>query len=333
MELNFNDIPVRITKQEILDNVPLIDLWQYYIPEFKHIGTSFLSPLRDENSPSAYIYISDNNELKYKDFGNGNQFDIFGFIQAKYNVNFYESLNIIANDFGLTKCSLNPSLKPLIAISGGFSQQLVKIKSEISVIEQGWNIVDYNYWSQFGINFEFLDKYNVKSIKSVTLDKNNKRFVFNSSKSNPKYIYYFDSGLKVYSPYANKQEKWLCNGSFIEGYSQLDNKSDILIITSSLKDVMVYRLLGINAISSSSENNVLNSNFIDELHKRFTNIIVNMDGDLTGITINKLYKEKYDLNWFIIDKEKDVSDYIKKFGLEKTRKMIKNKIDGCRRIS
>lgn len=34
------------------------------------------------------------------------------------------------------------------------------------------------------------------------------------------------------------------------------------------------------------------------------------------------------MEFFFIDKEKDISDYIKKYGLKKSEKLIKNKLNG-----
>ncbi len=324
--ISFDNIEIPITKQEILSKVKIIDLWYFYCTNFKTIDTSFISDLYDDTNPSCRVLISNTGNLYYRDFGEGHYFkDIFEYLMFKFNAKFHEVLNIIASDFGLRNNKIDDKVKSTILELGQIKNSYIKVKSEISVVEQGWNIVDYNFWQQFGISFELLDKYNVKSVKSATLIKENKIYSFNSSKSNPKYVYYFDTGLKVYSPLANKREKWLCNGSFVEGYSQLDNKADLLIITSSLKDVMVYRLLGVNAIASSSENNIFDKEIIDKLKLRFTNIIVNMDNDLTGITCNKLYKEKYNLDWFLIDNYKDISDGVKEIGLEKMKEEINEK--------
>ena len=65
-----------------------------------------------------------------------------------------------------------------------------------------------------------------------------------------------------------------------------------------------------------------------ELNSRFKNIILNLDNDDTGIKFSKKWKDIYsDIKLFFIpekSKTKDISDYIEKYGLEKTKKLLIN---------
>jgi hypothetical protein len=169
----------------------------------------------------------------------------------------------------------------------------------------------------------------------VFLYKNDKIISFKYTKDNPIYAYKFinngNISYKIYFPLRpDKKRKWLFSGGSqddIEGYDQLNHFSDILILTKSLKDVMVYRLLGYNAISLQGEANKLSSELVNKLYKRFDNIIVNYDNDNEGIKGSVRLNKQYSFKYFFIDEEKDISDYCKKYGLEKTKEMIKNKLN------
>ena len=273
--MDFNNIDVSpITKESILKFVSEMDIFLRYCSNFKEFSKSFLSELRNENNPSCRIYTNDNNTLKYKDFASGDNFDCWNYVMQKFNCNYYEALNIISNDFNLGNGNMliNPRI---IAANDEFKPI---IKSKIEFIKQPWNITDYNFWSQYCIDFKILDFYNVISASSVILYKGNERFIFHYSKSKPRYGYIFKNSNKAYSPYDDKIGKWLYDGDVnnIEGWDQLDESGDVLVITKSLKDVMCYRILGINAISLPSESSRLTIKTVVNLRTRFKRIIINM---------------------------------------------------------
>ena len=204
--MDFNNIDVSpITKESILKFVSEMDIFLRYCSNFKEFSKSFLSELRNENNPSCRIYTNDNNTLKYKDFASGDNFDCWNYVMQKFNCNYYEALNIISNDFNLGNGNMliNPRI---IAANDEFKPI---IKSKIEFIKQPWNITDYNFWSQYCIDFKILDFYNVISASSVILYKGNERFIFHYSKSKPRYGYIFKN--------SNKNSSSLINIAFEKG--------------------------------------------------------------------------------------------------------------------
>jgi hypothetical protein len=210
----------------------------------------------------------------------------------------------------------------------------IKTKSTINIVSQPFNMVDYDYWSKYGIGLELLEEYNVFSSKYTYLIKGDKRYQYEYSKSNPCYAYRFtrDGGYtyKIYWPLAEKNKKWLFSGgaaSDIEGYDQLRLSGDILILTKSLKDVMCYRVLGYDAISLQGEANKLDNDLAQKLIKRFDKIIINYDEDEEGIRGVERMKSEYGFDSFFIDGSKDLSDYIKIHGIGNAITMIDGKIN------
>jgi hypothetical protein len=325
-DLDFNNINMPVTLQEIMSKgVTEEDIFVKYCPSFERIGDNFLSELRDERNPSCRIYRSDNGAIRYKDFSTGDNYNCWGYIMVKYNCTYSEALNIVGNDFNIK--SISVPIEPRIIVAN--DQFKLKEKAIIEIDAQPFNFIDYEYWEQYGIDINILKIYNVVSAKYTYLTKGSTRHRFDYSKKKPRYAYIFKDSVKVYSPYGDKIEKWIYSGdlSNIEGYDQLDEYGDLLIITKSLKDVMVYHKLDINAISLPSESSRLTFSTLASLKVRFKRVIVNMDNDKQGvISTNKIIAE-HSLYAFYIDNAKDLSDYVKEFGIDKAKEMINKKIN------
>lgn len=320
-----------ISLDDIKSKVSEYEIWKHYCRNFEELDKSFLSELYDDSRPSCRIYRTADNILLYKDFGTGKCYNCYNYIQIKYGCTFKEALRIIATDFNISKSNIgiNPNL---VIGKETFNKVPVKSKSIIDIVSQQWTITDYDYWSQYGITLDLLNEYDVFSVKHVFLHKYNKPTIFNYTKDNPIYAYRFVSdnryAYKIYFPKADKKYKWLFSGSAndIEGFDQLPLHGDMLILTKSLKDVMCYRMLGYSAISLQGEANKLDAELVRKLLKRFNQIIVNYDNDDQGIKSTEALIINYNFKHFYIDDAKDLSDYIKIFGINKAKEIINGKI-------
>lgn len=321
---DLNDAYTTITVEEILNKIPQDVLWKYYCPQWE-VGKLFLSPLYKDTKPSCSIFNTDNNNLMLKDFGTGEVYNIFNFIKAKYNITFNEVLNVISNDFNLRKVHYDVKPKEYEGLSVEEKLLLKPSRTNIIIEKQPYNYTDFSYWTGlFKIPLTILEKYNVYSCKTVWLYKNDRIIRFDYRKSNPIYAYEFkNNGIisyKIYFPLADKKHKWLnnCNDSIIQGYDQLSINANPKILTKSLKDVMCYRVLGYDAIALQSETNRLPEKL---------NVIVNYDNDDEGRKGTDRLVNEYGFKYFYIDEAKDLSDYIKDFGLKKAKTMLKHKIN------
>ena len=327
---NFDSASLQITKDEILKYITELQILERYCSNYKSLDSSFKSEFYTDKNGSCRIVISASGIPYYTDYGNGDYFLAFDYVSKKYGSNYHETCNIIANDFGLK--STNFKVTPQLLLANDVPK-LVKIKSNIQVVIRPFNLLDYYYWNQFNISLATLQFFNVKACKNVYLVKGDKHYVFNHKNDNPLYSYKFFKNnteyLKIYSPYsATKEGKWLSNvgADCLQGYDQLPEVGDILFITKSLKDVMTFYELGYSAVGLQAETNKLSKKSYNELVKRFKRVILVLDRDDQGYTSTGDFLLEYDIEFFFIDKEKDVSDYIKKYGLKKAEKLIKNKL-------
>lgn len=319
---------------DIIRSVSEYDIWKKYCSNFDEIDKPFLSELYNDRNPSCRIKANSNNRLMYKDFGTGDSYGYTDYICVKYGCTFKECLRIIYNDFKLG--SIKYDILPQLVLNDILDVKLKPKKAFIEIVDQPFTLVDYDYWNKFEIPLELLQEYDVFSCKIVYLHtKQGKTITFEYKDNNPIYAYRFCNNgkysYKIYFPLnKDKKHKWLFSGGSqedIEGIDQLPLFANDLILTKSLKDCIVYKLLGLPAISLQGETNKLSQHLVDLLHRRFNNIIVNYDNDDEGIKGSKRLKQQYRFNYFFIDGEKDISDFVQLYGLEQAKIMINEKIN------
>lgn len=336
---DFDSANLPITKEWILEKISDEDIFKRYCTNYNgDMNSSFKSDFYRDNNPSCRMYINQNQQLCYKDFGTGEHYDCFSYVMKKYNVTFTEALNIITNDFNLRKIKIDVDFRALISndllVNSPKSPLYVHNKSDIQVVYRGYNEVDIKYWGQYAITPVILLEYNVFACKEVYLIKDNQvKLNYTYSPSNPIYAYKFENAdrlsYKIYRPYADKKGKWLFNGTKndVEGFDQLDLLGDVLILTKSMKDVMCMRVLGYNAISLQGEHNKIDEDFLNRIMKRYNKIYILYDNDESGILATKNIQKVWNIPELFIPLQsscKDLSDYIKAFGLEEARKLINN---------
>lgn len=312
-----------LTVKNILKKIRDYDIFSYYIDDLT-IGKAISSPLRVDNHPSFSVYPSDFG-LKYIDYATGDQGTCFDFVMKKYNLNFFECLAVINNDFRLGLSSKGYT-KPTLSIVGVKQDKAPARKNDTAVIQvkrRGWNDrEDKSFWSQYGITCKILNFFNVYPLTHIWV---NDWLVHTTTKDNPSYGYYFgDDHWKVYSPYSN--HKFISNTpkDVYAGYQQLPERGDLLVMTKSLKDVICLYQHGVHAIAPQSEGQNITHKFMGEMKERFKRIVVFYDNDQAGKRGTRKVCGTHALNSVVTPEEKDISDYHKKFGREKTGLLIKN---------
>lgn len=301
-----------ITINDILSQITQEEIWEYYLGFPVKTGKLFISPLREEYNPSANLFYSNDNNLLLKDFGYG-VMNVWQFIQHKYNLTFSESLQKVAIDLKL-KSGIKLDIKP------NYNHTVKKRdRTTIQIKILDWNDKLLKYWLDYGISINTLKFYKV--IPVVNLWINNEPINFNE----PAFSYEFGNGLrKIYIPNSNTL-RFISNvpGNIYSGFDQLDWLGEILILTKSHKDVMVWRELGYNAISPQGEGHKIDESFMYSLNKRFNKIIVNYDNDEAGIRYTEKIINKFNLPTLFIPEFKDISDYSKNYGINKTKEQAK----------
>lgn len=305
-----------ITLDYILSKVTEYDIYARYLGQFK-VGYIYNSPFRKDKNPSFGIFLSrKSGRLLFKDHGNGECGDVIKFVSLVTGINNYNDLlNRIIKDMQITNNTVLHSTK----------EYKNNNETVISVVRQDWTDIDIDYWSQFHISIDTLKKFSVSSIKYYLCDGIVKGIY---KDENPMYAYKVYDHFKIYRPLADKYTKWRNNlGVYdIQGYKQLPEKGDLLIITKSLKDVMCLYEMGYAAISPSSESTFITSDVIDALKLRFKRILICFDRDPSGCKNSiKLYNKTRIKPFFVHKKfkAKDISDAIK----ENSFVQVKNWLD------
>ena len=326
MELKF-DFEPRITKEYLLSKHSEEIYMTYYlgIPVKKGL---FKSPLRRDKSPTCSFYRNKSGELIFKDFNGSFYGNFVAVVMYKYGLSYYKALNQIAVDFGLingqpAKVKKIPTVEKFR--DTGTSDIRVEIK-EYSKKELDW-------WKSFGVMSETLNKYKVFSCKNIFLNGN---LFITSSKDSLMFGYYEGKkdGIEYWRIYFPKRTtyRFLSNtpSKLVQGYAQLPKKGKLLVITKSMKDCMVLYSMGIAAIAPNSETLFISDKMLSDLKEKFKHIVVFYDNDLPGISnMNKIKKEHPELNYFWIPRKygaKDISDFYKMFGKDKTIEFIKENI-------
>jgi hypothetical protein len=327
MNFSLYDKP-RLTKDFILSKLTEEQIFSYYIGGNIFNKKLFRSQLRKDKNPTCSFYRNKSNTLIYKDFATGQSLNCFGYVCELFGCDYFKALQIIANDFNLVK---NDSL---VKTRGKIISKDYKIEekefSKIQVEIQDFTDYDIKWWGKYGITTDILKKYHVFSCKHVFL---NDRLVSEYGQHCPIYGYYGNKyqGKELWRIYYPKRKsyRFLTNWPTkkIQGYDQLPKKGKLLVITKSMKDLMVLNSLGISAIAPNSETQIPGEAILDDLKKRFKNIVVLFDNDLTGISfMNKFKKQHPEFIYTWIPRKlnaKDISDYYKCNGKEKTINLIK----------
>ena len=317
----------KITKELILSRFSEEQLMEYYLhlPVKKGL---FRSPLRRDKQPTCSFYRNKSGTLIFKDFATGQHLNVFDVVQSIFRCDYFESLRIIANDFGIVQDNTlhkNP---------GKINLNPIKIKdkeiSKIQIEVQEFTDSELKWWGKYGISKDILKRFDVYSCKHVFL---NDQLFAESQQHCPIFGYYGKKyqGLELWRCYFPKRTsfRFITNwpSKKIQGYDQLPKKGKLLVITKSMKDSMCLYSCGITACAPNSENLFIPDKVLEDLKNRFDNIVVLYDYDRPGLyNMAKIRKEHPELTYVFIPKKygsKDISDFYKDHGRKETLNLIK----------
>lgn len=262
--------------------------------------------------PSMCIYYDKINSVyKFKDFSSGKSGGGANLLMYLYKLTFADAAFKLINDY---KEYIKNNTKSDVKI-----KEYSKFKvTDFSV--KTWSVLDRDFWVRYNIGTTLLNKYNVKPLNEYTMSKEEDGRTETITISGD-YLYgYFKTDgtlYKIYQP-KNKKKKFIKVKSYIQGLEQCENHSHLLI-TSSLKDIMSIKSLGvkIDCIAADSENTFIPKSEILKFIESYKSISVCFDNDDAGITSMQKYRELYGFNVFFLPLSKDVSDSIKEHGVKK----------------
>lgn len=304
----------QLNYEDILQYVSEEDIALFYLGV--NSNSIFYSLFREESTPGKYLYYR-GGRLYYNDFLESRSLPYL--IMELNNWSYKQFIDRLQQDLTGKVVSTTKKKKP-------FKKPITsKTTTEIKIKRRNWEDYDVAYWQRFGISIDTLNKFDVCPISYFWI--NDKLFV--ADKLSYSYNFYVENNIfrrKIYQPQST-DFKWVANGGAIcMGEGMLPYEGELLIISKSLKDVMTLYSLGITAIAPPSESSFLPIEYYNKQKERFKKIVIWFDNDLAGLTKAKKFSEEYNLPYIYIPEgeEKDISDYRKIHGEEKTKELINN---------
>jgi hypothetical protein len=322
--IQHRDSMAYLSKEEILARITEEDIFRRYCPNFVKVGKKFCSPLRQDRHPDVMIFQGDKG-LIYVDYSyRSHVFDCIGYVMHLYSSTFMEALKIIDQDFklGLTFGKLSPRSQHLIKVQRPVERAVIRIK------RRDWKLRDKWYWESYGIDKKVLERFHVVPISHYWI--NGHRY------HAPSLCYAYTEyspRFKIYSPHES-EFKWFSNtvSTDIQGLSSLPGTGNRVLLTSSLKDVMVLNVSGTEAVAFQSESQMPPPQFMNWLRRRYRDIEVFYDNDPSERNPGQKMAERicteYGLRNIVIPSEfnsKDPSDLVEAHGPVTLQKILHGK--------
>lgn len=318
-----------------------LDVFKHFIgSRFSKVGKSFKSPFYQDSRASCYVYFDNKSGIyKFKDFGDSEYSGDCFFMVAKIfalecddRSDFLRILEIIDRELYLNLEDNPQKVDRLVRENTPMLTRASKISSihdgfetaklKLPLKTKDFSDSELDFWLQYGITKEVLERYHVSSIEAFHgINKEGKEYELNSTEQEPIFGYHGRRHTKLYLP--NSRLRFLYTGeiteSYVFGIEQLPVRGDILFITGGEKDVLSLVSHGFNAICLNSETAHIPKNLLRGLSYRFKHITLLYDVDETGLkSMEKLTQDlkSYQLQSLKLPltgekTQKDISDFFR----------------------
>jgi hypothetical protein len=307
-----------LSLSNILSRIDEYGLYCHYLGFDPDIRETYSSPIReDDDRPSFSFWNAQPGmgvEFMWKDGALDKSGTIVQLLMNLYGISYMDALRKIDTEFklGFTSGDYISPKKKLLEFKKpkGKKATTIEISSKTKM-----SVRAVDFWDSYGISQETLKKYNVTEIFAAVINETLIRYWELT------FAYRIVDKYKIYAP-NNSVFKFINNFDmkYSEGFHQLPKKSDTLIITKSLKDVMVLHELGFESLSPRSESTVLPKEYFKWIDAHYKHVIVLFDNDMKHNGQKYPYEKKY----VPVESEcKDISDYVKKYSKEEAKWIIK----------
>lgn len=271
----------------------------------------FKSIFKTEKTPSMFLYERDN-KLYYKCFATGKSGNLVDFFSKLTGKSHSDVAKLLRLDRDFKGKSFTVELDSISTTT--FRYQVTKYNP------RGWYKIDQEFWESFGISLQLCEHYRIYPLDSVTIGAFEDEVLVKEFKLEGLMYGYEDKYgfYKIYSPY--KKQKFFSIRPVLQGSEQCEGKENLLI-TSSLKDIMALKSLGmrnIDIVAPPSETSYLQEKELNVITKHYKRVVTLFDNDTAGINMMMNYRDQYGFNAARLTLAKDPSDAIKYFGKEKT---------------
>ena len=311
---NLNTV-LEITKDDVLKHTTEFNIFCELLGYQPIINKVYNSPLRQDPRPSFGIFVSRTGKLMFKDLGTGECGDCFRLASLLTG----NSVNKVIR--AMYEKTLTVQIKHYIPIINSTVTEIVTEPIPFTTEALA-------YWENYGITLSTLNKFKVGEIKKFWVNGQARGW---KSKTNLLFSYLIFDKYKIYKP-LDPLHRFItnCSISEIQGWEQLDYTKDTVIITKSLKDIMLLHELEYTAIAPGGEGQTLPKEALRILRKHFKYIIVLYDKDKPGmINARKMVKNNPDFGFMFTPskREKDISDFYLSNGKDKTIELLAKKIN------
>jgi CHC2 zinc finger len=265
-------------------------------------------PFHNEKTPSFTIKPSG----KFKCYGCGLEGYIFDFLMLKYGIDYRQALERVKNDYPVQ-----------------IAKNVVKIQHKVHITELMFEFTDIpftdaakKYWEQYELDEQFLRENNVFQVGKLKIGENIQylksnwiRFAYWDRMTDKVKILTLGEGVP-------KDKKWRTNAPnnllwFYNDY--VSSKVDNLFVCKSVKDALVIKKLGYNAIAVQSEGSKIMLQYnVNKINDIANNVFITFGTDEQGKNASiEITKET---GWSYFNTE----NYLLKQGINDPAELVKD---------
>lgn len=252
-----------LSKKNILSKVSQISIFAKYLNLHPTIiqrcidtGELICSPLRQDVHPTVGFRYDNKGRLKLKDFAGffwGDCFDAAALIISKIE---HKKLDVTnKNDFIYILEHITFSFRNIFygaevdeSVNTSIKDALNEVRNQkpfIELVVRDWNEIDIKYWSDFGVNIQYLNKHFIYPVDQYYINRTinpEPKYYYNPKDICYAYILGFGKNtypdIKLYFPFRpHGTTRFICNCNHLEGiYNLYKTNYDFIIITKSTKD-------------------------------------------------------------------------------------------------
>lgn len=317
-----------LTAKEILRLISSYDIYRMYVKRDFESGEPMLSPFRDEDHASFAITYSREGEWLHDDYGDSRfRGNCFQFIQQLFGITYNQALEMIDYDFQLGFRAKRGNYAKIIE---SYVHPTVNTRREtvIQVKVRKWKKEELDYWRLYKLEKEDLNQkdFQVYVPQEVWINR-----ILYPTRNKLVFCYLFQNKWwKIYSPYADKKDKWKQNvpNDQMYGLSSISNCKKA-IVTKSVKDLLsLQKLYPCIAGCQNESQYAINDWNIEYLRKNAQEIYIAFDSDVTGKMNSWYYTEHYGFkhlntpDYLLAEGVKDFSGWIALEGVDVVNKFL-----------
>ena len=263
-----------LTREFILSRISEEEIFEAYGVRVQ--TGSFRSPLRKDLHPTCSLYRNKSGRLVMRDYSGHFYGDCFALVQFRKKCNYPESLTDVAKTFKILKGEPRHPVMSAVTIGP-------RTFCDLRLKSMPWDNQHLSWWEEYGITIDLLEQYNVVPVVRVWLNNflyYNRDF---TRKTEVVFGYKFGSlDYKIYFPQRTERRFLHNNPDILQGYTQLPESGDVVVITKALKDVICLAMFGIPAIAPMSETSMVSDSVLEDLKESFKHVYALYDRDKVG---------------------------------------------------